>query len=536
MHSEPLLEVKNLSINFDAAEVNAKPLSAVSNLSFSLALGETLGIVGESGSGKSVTCYSLMGLLPMPPARIVQGQAKFDGLDLLTASASTMRTIRGRRISMIFQDPMTSLNPNMRIGKQIIEPLLLHTDVSRQQAKARAIKLLEEVGIDKPVERYEQYPYEFSGGMRQRVMIAMALITQPDLLIADEPTSALDVTVQQQILGLLAELKTTKHVSLIFVSHDLDVVKQIADNVIVMQKGVAVEQGSVDKVFNQPAHDYSRKLMAAIPTGTKASQYKFKSSNGKPVLQLDKVTVSYPLGNNAIRAVDEVSLTLEKGEVLGIVGESGSGKTTLSQSVVRLVDVDSGTIQFKQQSLHSDSGESLQQKRKQIQMIFQDPYASLNPRMTVFQIIAEPIRLHKLATNNADVADMVINLMQEVELAPEWVNKYPHEFSGGQRQRIAIARAVAVQPELVIADEPVSALDVTIQAQILELLLELVRTKALSMIFISHDLAVVQYMADRIAVMQQGKLVEIGEVNQIVNSPQHSYTQALLSAASGERQ
>ncbi|MGB1192071.1 MAG: ABC transporter ATP-binding protein, partial [Pseudomonadales bacterium] len=490
---------------------------AVNDISFTVAKGETLGIVGESGSGKSVSCYSLLGLISMPPGQIKNGSALFDGIDLLQANEKTMRQIRGKRISMIFQDPMTSLNPYMRVGQQIIEPLLQHNKITKQAAKDAA-------------NRYQQYPHEFSGGMRQRVVIAMALVTEPDLLIADEPTTALDVTIQAQILELIHQLQQRRNIAVIFISHDLDVIKRMADRTIVMEKGRIVEQGNTQDIFYSPTQSYTKKLIASIPSCAKPENYRFTGDKDSRFLELNDISISYSNKKNAFKAVDNVSLTVKQGEILGLVGESGCGKTSLSHSIVRLVDIQQGQICLQQNPLETLQGSALKATRKDIQMIFQDPYASLNPRMTVFNTLAEPLRLHGIASDANELNNQVLSLMQDVGLEASWANKYPHEFSGGQRQRIAIARALAVEPQLIIADEPVSALDVTIQAQILSLLLELCQRRHLTMIFISHDLAVVRYIADRTAVMNKGKIVEINDTETVYQNPSDPYTKSLLAA------
>ena len=522
-----LLSVNKLSINFTTRDGT---VNAVSNVSFNVDKGETLGIVGESGSGKSVSCYSLLGLIPMPPGHIQNGSAVFDGIDLLQANEKTMRQIRGKRISMIFQDPMTSLNPYMRIGQQIIEPLLQHSHLSKSEAKAKAIALLEEVGISDAANRYQQYPHEFSGGMRQRVVIAMALITEPELLIADEPTTALDVTIQAQILELIQQLQQRRNIAVIFISHDLDVIKRMADRTIVMEKGHIIEQGNTQDIFYSPTQSYTKKLIASIPNSAKPEAYRFTGDQHSRFLELNDISITYGNKSNAFKAVDNVSLTVKQGEILGLVGESGCGKTSLSHSIVRLIDIQQGQICLQQNPLEALQGSALKATRKDIQMIFQDPYASLNPRMTVFNTLAEPLRLHGIASGADDLNNKVLSLMQDVGLETRWANKYPHEFSGGQRQRIAIARALAVEPKLIIADEPVSALDVTIQAQILSLLLELCQQRQLTMIFISHDLAVVRYIADRTAVMNKGKIVEINATETVYQNPSDPYTKSLLAA------
>lgn len=526
------LIVKNLTTHFYTREGLT---TAVDNVSFTLEAGQILGIVGESGSGKSVACYSLLGLIPSPPGKVVNGSALFNGEDLLTKTEAELRSVRGRKISMIFQDPMTSLNPHMRIGDQLIEAYRLHHKSTKKQATEKAIQLLQEVGIKDADTRIRAYPHEFSGGMRQRAMIAMALITEPELLIADEPTTALDVTVQAQILQLIKSIQQKRHLSVIFISHDLAVVSQIADQLIVMKEGKVVESGATASVFSEQKHPYTKKLIAAIPN--KAKQVKYTATETNPLLTVNNLSTSFAqettswFGKKAARkvVVKDISFSIQQGEILGLVGESGSGKSTLGRSVIKLINADNGEINIDQHCIHTLQGDKLKQARKDFQMIFQDPYASLNPRLTVFDALAEPLLLHGIA-NKTNVVEKVNTLMDDVGLARKFVRKYPHEFSGGQRQRIAIARALAPQPKLIIADEPVSALDVTIQAQILELLLNLTQKHCLAMLFISHDLAVVRYLCDRVMVMHNGNLVEQGPTEDIYNQPTHPYTQKLISA------
>lgn len=529
------LSIENLSVAFDTREGQ---IHAVRDVSFQLEKGQVLGIVGESGSGKSVACYSLLGLLPKPPARILSGKAMFDNVDLLALSESRLRRIRGSRISMIFQDPMTCLNPHMTIASQVMEPLLVHDKLSKEDARKRAIEVLKEVGIRDVESRIDSYPHEFSGGMRQRVMIAMSLIKEPDILIADEPTTALDVTVQAQILSLIKGIQQKRQLTVIFISHDLAVVSSVADKIIVMEKGGVVETGGAKEVLLSPQHPYTRKLVSAIPTSAKPTERQF-SEDDPPILSARHLKKTFYrrhgifLGRSRISqvsAVDDVSLQLRRGEILGLVGESGSGKSTLGRCIVRLQEVDAGEVCFLGKNILDLTGAELRKGRRDYQMIFQDPYASLNPRMTVFDIIAEPMRVHKLVAPGQLVGE-VNRLMDEVGLSREMIRKYPHEFSGGQRQRIAIARALAMNPKFIVADEPVSALDVTIQAQILRLLLELTRKYKLAMLFISHDLAVVRYIADRVMVMQNGRVVEEGETEAIFHSPREDYTKLLLSSA-----
>ena len=522
-----LLSVGNLSVSFVTRNGTNK---AVDNVSFSVEERQITAIIGESGSGKSVSCYAMLGLVPSPPGRIDGGTAHFQGQDLLALSESELRAIRGRDIAMIFQDPMTCLNPFMKIGDQLIEPLTLHKDMAKGPARKQAMALLDEVGIRDPHAAMTAFPHEFSGGMRQRVMIAMALINEPKLLIADEPTTALDVTIQAQILKLIAELQTKRDIGVLFISHDLAVVSDIADQIVVMEKGKVVESGQPKAIFVNPQHPYTQKLLAAIPSGQKAAD----TVAPNPMIRIERLRTWFTptAGAEPVKAVDDVSLEIHRGEVLGLVGESGSGKSTLGRSILRLVPITGGQITFEGTELSALEGRSLKQFRHRMQMIFQDPYASLNPRMTVYDTLAEPLLLHGLV-RKADLDQPIRELMDNVGLARAFVRKYPHEFSGGQRQRIAIGRALATRPEFIVADEPVSALDVTIQAQILDLLADLTKEYGLTMLFISHDLAVIRQIADRIAVMYQGKLVEEGSTAQVFETPQQDYTQSLLAAIPG---
>jgi ABC-type microcin C transport system duplicated ATPase subunit YejF len=527
----PLLDVKGLTIRFYTRNGVS---TAVNDVSFAVDANETLAIVGESGSGKSVSCYSLLNLIMQPPGRIEAGTAVFNGQDLLQMTEQQQRKIRGSEIALIFQDPMTSLNPFLSIGEQLIEPLIYHRNYSRQAAKKRAIDMLDEVGIKQPEKRFNCYPHEFSGGMRQRVMIAMALITEPKLLIADEPTTALDVTIQAQILQLIKELQQRHNIAVIFISHDLAVVAAIADKVAVMYQGKIVEQGSSAAIFKHPQHAYTKKLLASIPAGAKQTA---PTANNTALLTVKHLKTYFP--DNAggflsapsapIKAVDDVDFEIRRGEIVGLVGESGSGKSTLGRSILQLVPVTAGSIIFDGTELTSLNARQRLRIRRRMQMIFQDPYASLNPRMTVFDTLAEPLLCHGLA-NRKNVTEQVLTVMDEVGLARAHLRKYPHEFSGGQRQRIAIGRALATKPELVIADEPVSALDVTIQAQILELILHLVQKHNLTMLFISHDLSVVRSLCDRVVVLHHGKIVETGATEQLYAAPSHPYTQTLMAA------
>jgi len=531
-----LLTVKDLHIHFHTRHGIVK---AVNGVEYSIDKGETLGIVGESGSGKTVCCYSLLGLLPSPPARIESGSAMFEGKDLLHMSEGDLREIRGNRIAMIFQDPMTSLNPYMKLGAQLIEPLTIHTRISKEEARKKAISAMREVGIPEPERRIDCYPHEFSGGMRQRVMIAMALVTEPDILIADEPTTALDVTVQAQILDLIKKLQREHGIAVIFISHDLGVIAGSADKIIVMHEGNIVESGTTDEIFYQTKHEYTKKLLSAIPSGSKPAAMVLNTSKEQQAFfSIDHLQTHYNVNDGSFftsaskqihKAVDDVSFQMLEGETLGLVGESGCGKSTLAKSIMRLVNISGGSITLNGKDLTQLEGEELISARGEFQMIFQDPYASLNPRMTVYDMLAEAISTQG-KFNKQELLERVVGLMNDVDLPAQSIRKYPHEFSGGQRQRIAIARALALKPRLLIADEPVSALDVTIQAQILDMLLELIQKYKITMIFISHDLSVVRYITDRTAVMYEGKIVEYGDTEEVFNNPQHAYTKSLLSA------
>ena len=530
MTSTPLLEVNNLSVFF---HTRAGVTKAVDGVSFSLNQNETLAIVGESGSGKSMICHAIMGLLESPPAIIESGSIYLNGEEILKCSKKRMRQLRGNSVAMIFQDPMTSLNPVLSIGEQLIEPLIYHSDpikrLSRYKAQLRAIEILQEVGIQNPVERISDFPHQFSGGMRQRVMIAMALIGEPKLLICDEPTPALDVTVQTQILELIKNLQKKLKIGVIFVSHDLGVVAGVSDHVLVLKNGNSVELDTTEKVFYETKDPYTRGLLAAIPSGPKKTSETARGE--RPLVEISNLNVFFknksPTKEKIIKAVDGISLEINRGEIMGVVGESGSGKSTLGRSILRLLPIQSGEIKFSGVNLTALPPRELREFRKKMQMIFQDPYASLNPRMTVYETLAEPLIFHRV-TNKKNITSRVTSLMNEVGLPQNSIHKYPHEFSGGQRQRIAIGRAIGIKPDFIIADEPVSALDVTIQSQILDLIVGLVESYSITMLFISHDLSVVRSVTDRVAVMKSGKILEKEKTELLWRKPKNQYTQNLL--------
>jgi peptide/nickel transport system ATP-binding protein len=551
----PLLEIQNLKTYF---HTRAGTTKAVDDVSFSLEKGEILGIVGESGSGKSVTCYSLLGLLPSPPAKVEGGQAQFGGKDLLQLPEALLREIRGKRISMIFQDPMSCLNPYLRILGQVAEPLLAHNpEITREEAEKQALEMLKKVGIRDAEERANSYPHEFSGGMRQRVMIAMALITNPDILLADEPTTALDVTVQARILKLLKELRNELDVSVIFITHDLGVVAEVADRIVVMYRGKVVEQGTAKEIFNNPKHPYVKGLLACRPTFSTTSRILptvedfmegrtvteetkplagIATTEGyRPLLEVRDLKVHFTSkSQQTVRAVDGVSLKIPAGKTLGLVGESGCGKTTTGRAILQLVQPASGSILYNDTNLASLTRAELLPYRKKLQIIFQDPYASLNPRMTIGQALEEPILFHQIANNGEEARARAVSLLEEVGLDPEHLDRYPHEFSGGQRQRICVARALAVEPEFIVCDECVSAMDVSIQAQVLNLLRELQDKRNLTYLFISHDLSVVKFISDQVAVMKAGRIIEFNSAEEIYQNPKEAYTQELLAAVPGE--
>ncbi|MGP4752440.1 ABC transporter ATP-binding protein [Agrobacterium pusense] len=527
---QPLLSVRDLSVAFHQGGATSV---AVDHVSFDLMSGEVVALVGESGSGKSVTANSILKLLPYPAASHPSGQILFDGKDMLTLPERSLRAVRGNDITMIFQEPMTSLNPLHTIERQIGEILELHQAITGSEARERTRELLRQVGIREPEKRLKAYPHELSGGQRQRVMIAMALANRPKLLIADEPTTALDVTVQAQILELLGDLKKQHGMSMLFITHDLGIVRKFADRVCVMTKGKIVETGTVEQVFNDPQHAYTRHLLAAEPKGEPPV-----SDSSKPVvMQGDDIKVWFPIKAGLMRrvvdhvkAVDGIDITLRAGQTVGVVGESGSGKTTLGLALSRLI-ASEGRISFIGQSIDHYSYEMMKPLRNRLQVVFQDPYGSLSPRMSVGEIVAEGLKVHERSLSADERDTRVATALEEVGLDPATRWRYPHEFSGGQRQRIAIARAMVLKPRFVMLDEPTSALDMSVQAQVVDLLRDLQAKHELAYLFISHDLKVVKALANDLIVMRHGKVVESGPAAEIFASPQQDYTRALLAAA-----
>ncbi|PZR00799.1 MAG: microcin ABC transporter ATP-binding protein [Cereibacter sphaeroides] len=524
-----VLEVRDLVVRFAQ---DGKLVEAVKGVSFAVNRGETVALVGESGSGKSVTALSTVSLLP--DSAQVSGSVRYNGEEMVGANAAKLHAVRGNDISLIFQEPMTSLNPLHTIERQIGESLELHQGLTGAAARARILELLHKVGIREAESRLGAYPHQLSGGQRQRVMIAMALANGPDLLIADEPTTALDVTIQAQILSLLAELKEREGLSLLFITHDLGVVRRIADRVCVMQGGQIVEQGPAAEIFAAPKHPYTQKLLAAEPKGRPDPV----PLDAPEVLRTEHLRVWFPIHRGFLRqvvghvkAVNDASVSVRAGETLGVVGESGSGKTTLALAILRLVQ-STGPVVFLGQNLQGRKGRAMRDLRRDLQIVFQDPFGSLSPRMTVQEIIAEGLGVHGVERGR-DQREMVADIMTEVGLDPAAMGRYPHEFSGGQRQRIAIARAMILRPKLVVLDEPTSALDMTVQVQIVELLRELQRKWGLAFVFISHDLRVVRALAHKVMVMKDGDVVEAGEGAQVFDHPQQEYTRALLAAAFG---
>ncbi len=553
MHQDtikPVLQVRGLRTVIDGSARSADgasmatALAVVDGIDFSLYPGETFAIVGESGCGKSITALSLMRLLP-DAARVVAGQVLLQGEDLLALPESSMRQVRGRRMAMIFQEPATSLNPVLTLGTQLVEVIERHTALRALAARQQALAVLQQVGVPDAERRLGEYPFQLSGGLKQRVMIAMALATAPDVLVADEPTTALDVTIQAQVLSLLARLQRERGMAVLLITHDLAVVSQYAQRVGVMHAGKLVEVAACQTFFASPQHPYSQQLLAALPRtqavpGPQREPCQNNIATAQParLLQVDDLRVHYPIRAGllrrtvaTVRAVDGVSLSLQAGRTLALVGESGCGKTTVGKAILQLIDEASGQVMFDSLDLMQLRGEALRQRRSDFQIIFQDPYASLNPRMRVSDILAEGMQaLGPRGLSEAELAQQVGRLLQQVGLPEEAGTRYAHEFSGGQRQRIAIARALAVKPRLIVCDEPTSALDVSVQAQILKLLLDLQRDTGVALLFISHNIAVVEQVADAVAVMYLGRIVEQGPVAAVLRQPRHPYTRALLAA------
>jgi len=528
--TEPLLSVEDLSVAFAQG---GKTTLAVDRVSFEIGKGETVALVGESGSGKSVTALSVLRLLAYPAASHPSGKIVFDGRDLLTLPEAELRKVRGRDITMIFQEPMTSLNPLHTIERQVGEVLKLHQGMNDARARARTLELLEEVGIRDPQKRLQAYPHQLSGGQRQRVMIAMALANEPKLLIADEPTTALDVTVQAQILELLAKLKAERGMSMLFITHDLGIVRRFSDRVCVMTKGRIVETGPTADVFDRPQHDYTKRLLAAEPTGAPPPL----DEKATVVMRGDEMKVWFPIKEgffrktvDYVKAVDGIDIQVRAGQTIGVVGESGSGKTTLGLALCRMIS-STGRIDFGGRDINAYSFKQMRPLRRELQIVFQDPFGSLSPRMSVGEIIEEGLKIHE-PQQTADERDQaVVAVLQEVGLDPETRFRYPHEFSGGQRQRIAIARAIVLKPKFVMLDEPTSALDMSVQAQVVDLLRDLQKKHGLAYLFISHDLKVVRALANEVIVMRNGQVVERGPSRQIFEAPQTDYTRALIAAA-----
>lgn len=565
-----MLQVKNLNVKF---KTHDGFVEAVKDTSFKLHKGETIGIVGESGSGKSVTSLAIM-RLHSSTNTVISGEILLNKTDTLQLPENEMREIRGNRIAMIFQEPMTSLNPVLTCGFQVTEAIRFHLKVSKQEAKEKTIKLFKEVHLPRPEAIFDSYPHQLSGGQKQRVMIAMALSCDPEILIADEPTTALDVTVQKTIIELLLRLKADRHMSLIFISHDLGVVSEIADRVIVMYKGNTVEEGTVKEIFSGPKHPYTKGLLACRPSPdhqlkklpivadfldaenrsvsveTIREQYSYKGNeihdrkqklyDQRPILQINELCTWFPVGTGLfsnkkifVKAVNGVSFDVYPGETLGLVGESGCGKSTLGRSILRLIEPTSGNINFEDTDLLTLNKRDMRNMRRDIQIIFQDPYSSLNPRLTVGDSLMEPLQVHQLYENNTKRRKKVMELLERVNLPANYFNRYPHEFSGGQRQRIVIARALALQPKFIICDESVSALDVSVQAQVLNLIRELQQEFNLTYIFISHDLSVIKHISDRIMVMNKGEIIETGYPDDIYYRPKEDYTKRLISSIPG---
>jgi len=557
MDISTLLSVKNLNVSFSS---EGQETQVLYDISFNINPNEILGVVGESGSGKSVTSLAIMGLLPTKIAR-VSGEITYNNTSLLDLDPKILRSIRGNEIAMIFQEPMSSLNPSMKCGKQVLEILLQHTSLSKSEAKEEVLSLFEKVKLPDITRAYNSYPHQLSGGQKQRIMIAMAIACKPKLLIADEPTTALDVTVQKEIISLLKDLQKEYKMSILFISHDLSLVSEIADKVLVVYKGKMVEQGTTEAIFNHPQKEYTKALIYARPsldirfkklptindyltdkqkereviTKTQREHHHKELYSNPPLLEVrnvEKIFFSKAglFGVKEFKAVDGVSFQLYEGETLGLVGESGCGKSTLGNTILQLDKANSGEVLYKGTDITKISSSEIRSLRKEIQLIFQDPFASLNPRLTVGKAIMEPMKAHNLYANDIERKEKTINLLERVGLDSTYFNRYPHEFSGGQRQRIGIARTIALQPKLIICDESVSALDISVQAQVLNLLNELKEKFGFTYIFISHDLAVVKYMSDQLLVMNQGQIEEHGDADSIYENPTKEYTQKLIDA------
>ena len=545
------LLLKNLRTHFHTRDGIVR---AVDGVSFSIAKGEIVGLVGESGSGKSVTCHSILNLLPYPPAKIEDGEILFKNNDLVKTSSQRMQGLRGKEISMVFQDPMSCLNPYVTVLEQVAEPLVIHGLANREKAMKQAMEMLVRVGVERIKDRQGSFPHEFSGGMRQRAMLAMALITKPDLLLADEPTTALDVTVQAKILRLLKSICQDFGTSILFVSHDLGVVAEVADRVVVMYKGKIVEENDTQSLFHSPTHPYVKALIACRPTFETnvrvlptVDDFMGERPENKPegeketaetnLIELEELVAAKDLSvhfeqqgsEEIIQAVEKVNISIARGTTMGLVGESGSGKSTLGRAILRLVKF-SGQVTHCGRDVSLLEGQSLVSFRKKMQVVFQDPYASLNPRLTIEQTLLEPLVVHQIGITRMERRDRVVGLLEEVGLESNHLNRYPHEFSGGQRQRVCVARALTTEPEFIVCDECVSAMDVSVQAQVLNLLRELQKNRRLTYLFISHDLSVVKFMSDEIAVMRNGNIEEIGPAEEIYRNPKSSYTRELLES------
>ncbi len=531
--NKPVLTVEDLSVSFRNRQQQQEVITnVVKKVSFDLHAGETLALVGESGSGKSLTALSILQLLSYPQAFHPSGSIRYKDTEMVGASADTLRRIRGNDISMIFQEPMTALNPLHVIQKQIAESLDLHQGISGDAARAKIIELLNQVGIHDPESRLDSYPHQLSGGQRQRVMIAMALANLPEVLLADEPTTALDVTVQAKILGLLKDLQRSNNLGILLITHDLNMVRKVADRVLVMQDGRMVERGPTTQIFQSPKEEYTRILLSAEPPDRDPPE-----PAADTIIEAKHLRIWFPIKRGVFRrtvghvkAVNDATLSLKPGHTLGIVGESGSGKTTLALALMRLIHSD-GQMQFLGHDMRSHEGQALKAMRRQLQMVFQDPYGSLSPRLPITDIVSEGLDAHGLITDPEERDQRVVEILKEVEIDPEVRFRYPHEFSGGQRQRIAIARALILEPKVLFLDEPTSALDRTVQVQVLDLLNKIQREHNLSYVFISHDLSVVRSIADDLIVMKAGDVVEQGDAHQIFTNPHHEYTRALLDAA-----